>query len=119
MKEQVEQFLQALDRDTAMKKRFTEARDSAELETLIKEAGFSFSAAEYRHAVKELRREAGIEQITDEKLDRVAGGFCSPICSPVNICDPTDPHCSPRCDPHCKPHWRECDPQCSPDCNPK
>lgn len=119
MKEQVKKFLQKLDQDGTLKNKFTETQNQEELAAVIKEAGFTFKPEEYRLALKELQKEAGIEQITDDNLEQVAGGLCSPICSPVNLCNPTCGNSPGSCDPHCKPHWRECGPQCSPDCNPK
>lgn len=100
MKEQVKAFLQNINQNEALRKRFIAAGDKEEAEGIIKETGFFFSLEDYRQAAKELEQEAGIEILTDDNLDKVAGGFCSPICDPVAICKPA---CSLKCDPDCDP----------------
>jgi len=112
MKEQVKGFLKKLEQEETLKKRFKEADTAERLVALIKEAGFSFGLEEYQQVMKELQSEVGIEQLTDDDMDKVAGGWeCQPE---ADYCNPT---CRPGCKPACKP-WGPCEPSCPP-CIPR
>jgi hypothetical protein len=55
------------------------------------------------------KKERNIEQLTDEKLDRVSGGKQPIICTPKTPCTPYEP-----CKPKLEPEW-PCDPaSCGP-----
>jgi predicted ribosomally synthesized peptide with nif11-like leader len=121
MKEQVKKFWEKLDQNEDLKRRFKEAETEAELENVIKEAGFSFGVEAYRQTVKEMAQETGIEQLTDDDMDKVAGGEyceiipgCMPICRPACHpgCDPLKP-CAPNCAP-CPVLCGPCPPRCGP-----
>jgi len=92
MKDQVREFHRKVDQEETLKKRFMEIETEEELAAIIKEAGFSFTPKDYRQKLKELQQEAGIEQITDDDMDGVVGGLCSPFFSPR-------PKCFPGCNP--------------------
>lgn len=107
MKEKIKEFLQLLEQDETLRKKYLQAQNETELGRIIQEAGFSFGPEDYRQTVKKLQQEAGIELLTDDELDGAAGGAtsCDPVCSP----------CTPNCDPSCSP---KCTPACSPRCSP-
>ena len=66
--EQLKAFLEKVKADTSLQEKLKAATDNDAVAAIAKEAGFSISADDLKNA------QSGISEISDEELERVAGG---------------------------------------------
>ncbi|MDD2901330.1 MAG: Nif11-like leader peptide family RiPP precursor [Syntrophales bacterium] len=86
-------FLKKIEADQALMARLKAAAGLEARQEILRAAGFDFTLAEYKQAVKEMAAAAG-QQLTSEELEGIAGGLGSHFggkCPPKLFVPPSFP----------------------------